>query len=76
MNARERKRLGRRLAGLRDGAGMSRGELAVAIRSPSGPQQIGKWETGQNAPGARWLVALADLFETTTDYILGRTNEL
>lgn len=32
------------------------------------------YETGERRPNFEILVALADLFEVTTDYLLGRTD--
>jgi len=32
----------------------------------------GKWEIGEREPDHKTLIKLADLFEVTTDYLLGR----
>jgi len=34
----------------------------------------GNYELGQRSPTPEVLIQLADLFEVTTDYLLGRTN--
>lgn len=35
---------------------------------------IGYWESGRSEPNASNIVALADYFDVTTDYLLGRTD--
>ncbi|MGI5967645.1 XRE family transcriptional regulator [Anaerotruncus sp. AF02-27] len=39
-------------------------------------QAVGKWETGRSTPDPRTLRRLADIFDVTTDYLLGREDEL
>mgnify|MGYP004511913943 FL=1 len=34
-------------------------------------QAVGKWETGRSNPDPQMLVRLAEVLETTTDYLLG-----
>lgn len=36
---------------------------------------IGKWETGKNWPSIEMLVQVADYFDVTTDYLLGRPEK-
>ncbi len=36
---------------------------------------IALWENGKRVPNANAVVALADFFEVTADYLLGRTDE-
>ncbi len=62
--------VGARIASLRAGKELSRGQLAVAVRSPSGAQQVGKWEDGTHSPGAKWLVPLARALGCSVDYLL------
>ena len=35
---------------------------------------IGKYERGEKEPSIRTLVEIADFFEVSTDYLLGRQN--
>lgn len=38
------------------------------------PDQIRRYELGSIKPGSDALVAIADYFEVSTDYLLGRTD--
>ena len=38
-------------------------------------QSVSKWETDQSVPELDKIVAISELFEVTTDYLLGRTDE-
>ena len=38
------------------------------------PDQIRRYELGRIRPGTDALVAIADYFEVSTDYLLGRTD--
>ncbi|MCL2177103.1 MAG: helix-turn-helix domain-containing protein [Firmicutes bacterium] len=38
-------------------------------------QKLSKWKLGYHEPCLHDLVMLADYFEVTTDYLLGRTND-
>lgn len=59
-----------RLRELRIEKNMSRAELAeklhVSVRS------ISYWETGKRECTFDMLITLADIFDTTTDYLLGK----
>lgn len=59
-----------RLRELRIERNMSRAELAeklhVSVRS------ISYWETGKRECTFDMLITLADIFDTTTDYLLGK----
>lgn len=61
-----------RLRELRTEKNMTRAELArrlqVSIRL------ISYWETGKRECSFDMLIELADLFSTTTDYLLGRSD--
>lgn len=39
-----------------------------------GGSTVRMWELGKNAPDGDTLVALAELFDVTVDYLLGRTD--
>jgi transcriptional regulator with XRE-family HTH domain len=62
----------KRLKGLRAELSLTQKELAEKIgMSYRGYQKI---ESGESEPGAEKIIALADVFETTTDYLLGRSD--
>lgn len=62
-----------RLRELREEKRLSQTTLAKFL----GMSQTGysKYETGENDIPTSILLRLADFYETTTDYILGRTNQ-
>ncbi|MCX4286700.1 MAG: helix-turn-helix transcriptional regulator [Clostridia bacterium] len=37
---------------------------------------ISSWETNKTEPDLQSLIGLADILEVTTDYLLGRTNDV
>lgn len=49
-------------------------QAAVAEKLGTTRQTIGNWLLGKSQPDFETLVKLSDLFETTTDYLLGRTE--
>ena len=61
-----------RLRDLRNDADMNQTQVAEYL----GMSQTGysKYETGENDIPTDVLIKLADFYETSTDYILGRTN--
>ena len=61
-----------RLRDLRNDKDMNQTEIAEIL----GMSQTGysKYETGENDIPTEVLIKLADFYETSTDYILGRTN--
>ncbi len=61
-----------RLRDLRNDKDMNQTEIAEVL----GMSQTGysKYETGENDIPTDVLIKLADFYETSTDYILGRTN--
>lgn len=61
-----------RLKELRAESGMSQKELALALRLS--PSTIAMYETGHRVPDAETLKKIADYFQITVDYLLGRTN--
>lgn len=57
-----------RIQRLRKARGLSQEELADAVGVSR--QAVSKWESDQSLPDVDKVVALADYFETTTDYLL------
>ena len=64
--------LGKILKELRNEKSPSQQELAKQIGVSQ--KAIDYWEREVNEPKASYIVKLADFFETSTDYILGRKN--
>lgn len=62
-----------RLRDLREDADMTQKQVAEYL----GMSQTGysKYETGENDVPTAILLRLAELYRTSTDYLLGRTNE-
>jgi len=60
---------GERLAALRKQRGMSQETLAEKLELTR--QTISKWETGASTPDLALLVRLAEVFEVSTDSLLG-----
>ena len=60
--------LGTRIAALRKRTGMSQAELAKRLRISA--SAVGMYEQGRREPGADMLVALAEAFGVSTDYLL------
>lgn len=63
----------RRIRDLREDRDMTQKQVAQLL----GMSQTGysKYETGENDIPTAVLIKLADLYETTTDYLLGRTDK-
>ncbi len=61
-----------RLETLRIDRGMTKKEVAEHLKIDQ--STYGKYELGKREPDADTLAKLADLFDTTTDYLLGRSN--
>jgi len=64
--------LAKRLKELRESKGITQQELANIMNLSQ--QTIGHYEVGRAKPDADTLARLANYFETTVDYLLGRTN--
>lgn len=64
--------LGKILKELRNEKSLSQQELAKQIGVSQ--KAIDYWEREVNEPKASYIVKLADFFETSADYILGRKN--
>lgn len=62
-----------RLKELREKAGMTQMELAEKLGVAKGT--IGNYEAGGRMPNNEKLEAIADLFNSDIDYLLGRTND-
>lgn len=54
-------------------AGLSQQELAERLEVS--PITIRNWESGKSVLSVSKLLALSDIFQCTTDYILGRCEE-
>ena len=62
-----------RIRDLREDRDLTQKEIAALL----GMSQTGysKYETGENDIPTAILIKLADFYKTTTDYLLGRTDE-
>jgi transcriptional regulator with XRE-family HTH domain len=60
--------LGARIAALRRQAGFSQAELAQRLKISA--SAVGMYEQGRREPAADLLVALADIFGVSVDYLL------
>ena len=65
-------RFGKILNALREDRFMPKRDLANAIHISR--QQIKAYEDGDNVPNIETFLALADYFEVSADYLLGRDN--
>ncbi len=63
-----------RIKELREERGLSQAEVAKAVFGSQ--SNLAKWEKGTVQPSADFLLKLADFFNVSTDYLLGRTDEL
>ena len=63
----------RRIRDLREDHDKTQREIAAYLHMPQ-PQYC-RYETGQRDIPTDILIALADYYHTSTDYILGRTND-
>lgn len=60
--------LGARIAALRRDAGWSQAELARKLQVSA--SAVGMYEQGRREPAADTLVALSEIFDVSTDYLL------
>ncbi|MFZ8765490.1 helix-turn-helix domain-containing protein [Enterococcus diestrammenae] len=65
--------VGERIARLREKRGMSQPQLAKELNVAT--STIGMWETGKRGLKDESLRNLADFFNVSTDYLLGRTDD-
>lgn len=63
-----------RIKQLREEKGLSQRALAIAIKA--NPKTVNFWERGSSEPTAGFITALADFFECSADYILGREDDM
>lgn len=71
--------LAQRMRRLREGAGLSQVKLARLLNSEHGisthQTNLSAIERNESLPSVQLLTALADVLETNTDYLLGRTDD-
>lgn len=65
--------LGQRIKKLRDGKGLSQGELGKLVNV--GNTTISQWENDKRIPDLATLDKLANVLKTSSDYLLGRTDD-
>lgn len=66
---------GARLRALRTDANWTQDDVGQRLRPPADRQYVSKVEKGDIQPSIETTRQLADMFETSTDYLLGRTGE-
>lgn len=59
---------------LRTEKGIDQQTLARALKIGKG--SISNWEVGRTEPSIDYILSLADYFEVSTDYLLGRSNDI
>ena len=62
-----------RLKELREEKGLTQNSIATAIDTTQ--TNIGRWEKGLNEPSYTQIIKLADFFECSVDYLLGREDD-
>lgn len=62
-----------RLSELREEKNLTQNDIANAINTSR--TNIGRWEKGLNEPSASHIIKLADFFECSADYLLGREDD-
>ena len=62
-----------RLKEIRKAKGIS--QLKMAMDLNTNQNTISRYETGEREPGIAELIRIADYFNVSVDYLLGRTNE-
>lgn len=62
-----------RLKELRTEKNLSQEEIAKEIGTSQ--TNIGRWEKGLNEPSSGFVIKLANFFEVSTDYLLGRSDD-
>lgn len=63
-----------RIKQLREEMNLSQRALAVKIGASN--KAVNFWETDKVEPSAKYICALADVFECSTDYLLGREDDM
>lgn len=64
--------IGKRLEQCRTEMDMTKKEVAELLKIDQ--STYGKYELGKRVPDAEMLQKLADIYQTSVDYLLGRTN--
>jgi len=64
---------GERLKMLREKAGVSQQKIADIVDLTQ--QAVGKWENNKAEPDLATVAKLAEFFDTTTDYLLGKSDD-
>ncbi len=59
---------------LRVEKGIDQQTLAQALKIGKG--SISNWEVGRTEPSIDYILSLANYFEVSTDYLLGRSNDI
>ena len=62
-----------RLKTLREERNLS--QLDVAKGIDTSQRNIGRWESGNNEPSSSFIIKLANFFNCTADYLLGREDD-
>lgn len=65
---------GERISQLRHSKNMTQEKLGLFLNVSA--QAVSKWENGDSLPDISLLTELANVFDCTTDYLLGRTSNL
>ncbi len=66
-------KMNKRLVSLRKEKGLSREELSIKLGVSY--STIAKYESGSREPDIEMIDKIANLFEVTTDYLLGRSDQ-
>lgn len=66
--------VGERISQLRHSKSMTQEKLGLLLNVSA--QAVSKWEKGDSLPDISLLTELADVFDCTTDYLLGRVSNL
>ncbi|WP_373754798.1 helix-turn-helix domain-containing protein [Jeotgalibaca porci] len=75
MNIEEHRKItGVRIKELRESRSWSKAELANRLGMKS-YTSVTKWENGSNLPRGFELIKFAEMFDVSTDYILGLSND-
>lgn len=61
-----------RIRALREQAGMTQSDLARRLSITR--SSVNAWEMGISAPSTQYLIRLAEIFQVSTDYLLGRSG--
>ncbi len=62
-----------RIKEMRNELNLTQIELAKAINTSQ--RNVGRWENEENEPTSSFLIALADFFQCSVDYLLGRSDD-